>query len=135
MDWTPFFLTITSCAFLIPMLLGFQKRMGTLVSWRRAGEKQIREAEANIQGLQEEAAKFKQEIDRPRYTYRSWTRSMRRWSGSCWRRRWTTPARACWKEKGINRRDSARPGSFTQGGNPAREDRRSCGLTRERDDL
>ena len=63
MDWTPFFLTITSCAFLIPMLLGFQKRMGTLVSWRRAGEKQIREAEANIQKLQEEAAKFKQEID------------------------------------------------------------------------
>ncbi len=58
----PFFLTLTSGAFLIPMLIAFQKQMGTLVSRRRAGERQIQEAEVNIQKLQEEEAKFKQEI-------------------------------------------------------------------------
>lgn len=63
MSWMPFFLTLTSGAFLIPMLLAFQKHMGALMMWRRAGEKQIQEAEASIQQLQEEEKKFKQEIE------------------------------------------------------------------------
>ncbi len=62
MDWTPFLLTVASCAFLIPMFLAFQKQMGGLVQRRRAGEKQIQEAEASIQKFQEEEGKFKQEI-------------------------------------------------------------------------
>ena len=63
MDWMPFFLTLASGAFLIPMLLAFQKQMGGLTKRRRAGEKQIQEAEVNIQKLQEEEKKFKQEIE------------------------------------------------------------------------
>ena len=63
MSWMPFFLTLASASFLIPMLMGFQKQVGMLTQRRRAGEERIRDAENNIKEFREAEEEFKKEME------------------------------------------------------------------------
>lgn len=64
MDWMPFLLTFVSGAFLVPMLVSFQRRMGELDRKIRAGEAQIKESEENTKKFKEEETRVKLEMEK-----------------------------------------------------------------------
>jgi CRP-like cAMP-binding protein len=63
MDWVPYFLILASGAFLIPMLISFQRRMGEMDRKIREGKTLIRESEENAKRFLEEEGRVKKEME------------------------------------------------------------------------
>lgn len=64
MDWMPMFLSLTSGAFLVPLVLQFQREMNAMDERRRALLKRVDQCEANIAAIADESAQVQTEIDR-----------------------------------------------------------------------
>ncbi len=64
MDWLPFLLVFASGAFLVPMLLAFQKRIDELDKKIRTGEAQIRDSAENVKKFAQEKNHANKEIEK-----------------------------------------------------------------------